>query len=150
MSDMDSMVDEKQTYREALVGEELRDLVDMMIRYRAEKDNLEEALKAINMRYDILRIEAIPNIMDSMDIERISYEGVGRVALTGDMWVSVIDREKFHGWLGENGLDDLIQPTVNPSTLKAFIKARVKAGEEIPEEILKVTPYTRASITKTQ
>jgi len=40
----------------------------------------------------------------------------------------------------------LIQPTVNAQTLKAFVKERMKAENELPDGILKVTPFSRAVI----
>jgi len=56
--------------------------------------------------------------------------------------------ELFYTWLRDNGRGDLIQPNINPSTLKATVKNMVREGEVVPEELLNVSPFTRASITK--
>jgi hypothetical protein len=64
------------------------------------------------------------------------------------MYVRVTDQQHFYEWLESNNLGDLIKPTVASSTLKAFVKNRIKAGKDLPDAVLKVTPFTRASITK--
>lgn len=114
------------------------------------KSQHEDSLKAINIEYDYLRLNFIPNRFDEEGIQNITIEGIGRVSLTGDLFVSVLaeNREKMHEWLSDIGKGSLITTTVNASTLKATIKAMMRAGEEIPEDIIKVTPVSRASITR--
>lgn len=126
----------------------LHELSAEMQKIRVGKDALEAELKIINAHYDVLRLESIPNKMDEEGVERVSYEGIGRVGLTADMYVSVADKPGLYEWLEDNGFGDLIQPVVNASTLKAFIKGRMKDGKEVPAEYVNVTPFTRASITK--
>ena len=126
------------------------DLMEMVAAMKAaqeDKDTIEEMLKKVNARYDTLRLELIPNKMDETGIENIKIDGIGRVSLTGDMYIQVADKEAMYQWLDDHGFGDLIQSTVNSSTLKAFIKGRMKGGEECPEWV-KITPFTRASITK--
>lgn len=114
------------------------------------KSQHEDSLKAVNIEYDYLRLNFIPNRFDEEGIQNITIEGIGRVSLTGDLFVSVLaeNREKMHEWLSDIGKGSLITNTVNASTLKATIKAMMRAGEEIPEDIIKVTPVSRASITR--
>ena len=138
----------KMTAREEYGTLSLHALADLMKVMREEKDEVEAQLKIINAKYDVLRLESIPNKMDEEGVERVSYEGIGRVGLTADMYVSVADKPGLHEWLEDNGFGDLIQPVVNASTLKAFIKGRMKDGKEVPAEYVNVTPFTRASITK--
>ena len=129
-------------------GMDLHDLALNMKDLRAIKDDLEDRLKTVNATYDLLRIELIPAAMENEGVERVTYEGIGRVNLTGDLYVQVQNKPGLMDWLSDEGMGDLIQPTVNSSTLKAFIKRRIAAGQEIPEEFVKVSPFTRASITK--
>jgi hypothetical protein len=109
---------------------------------------VEEELKELNASYDVLRIELVPGKMEEEGIEKITYEGIGRVSLTGDMQVKVTEQDNFFEWLEGHNLQDLIKRAVPPSTLKAFVKDRIKAGKEIPDNFLRVHPFTRASITK--
>lgn len=138
----------KMTAREEYGTLSLHALADLMKVMREEKDEVEARLKIINAKYDVLRLESIPNKMDEEGVERVSYEGIGRVGLTADIYVSVADKPGLYEWLEDNGFRDLIQPVVNASTLKAFIKGRMRDGKEFPAEYVNVTPFTRASITK--
>lgn len=128
----------------------IQELALAMKEKQASKEEVETQLKKINADLDVLRFEKIPEKMDEEGIERITVTGVGRISLTGDMLVSTKSgmKEALFRWLDDNGLQDIIQPSINASTLKAFIKGRMKNGEEVPEDCLNITPITRASITK--
>lgn len=149
------MIDEgfeqtKMRARATYAGVSLRDLAMHMKSTREEKERIEADLSRVNAIYDVLRYEAIPQKMDEEGMEKgPTFEGIGRISLTADMFVSTTDKEGLFGWLEDNGLADIIQPTVNPSTLKAFIKGRMKGGKEVPSDYVSVSPVTRASITKT-
>jgi len=99
---------------------------------------------------DMLRLQLIPAAMETAGIENVRIEDLGRLGLAGDMYVSVKAgcNDKFLAWLNKHKLGDLAKPTVNSSTLKAFVKARKLAGKPLPDDLLNITPYTRASITK--
>jgi hypothetical protein len=132
-------------------GMTLMELIREMRRVQLAKDDTEAELKKLNKHFDFLRITKVPQMMEDEGIRNLNVEGVGRVSLTADMHVSIKDgqKESFYEWLRDNGRADLIQPNVNPSTLKATVKNMVKEGEVVPEEMLNVSPFTRASITKT-
>lgn len=125
-------------------------LIESMYQLQRLKESVEDQLKRINKEYDFLRITKVPQKMEDEGIERLSVAGVGRVSLTADMHVSVKadHRDRFYEWLRDNGRGDLLQETINPSTLKAAVKGMYKSGEEIPEDLINVSPFTRASITK--
>lgn len=126
------------------------DIIREMDKILSVKEQLEEQLKAVNKEYDFLRINMIPKRMDDEGISNIKVDGVGRVTLTGDMYVSIPSdvKEQAYEYFRDIGKESLITQTINPSTLKAAVKAMVKNGDEIPEELIRVTPFTRASITK--
>jgi len=128
----------------------LNELIVAMDAVQKQKEVLEDQLKAVNKRFDFLRITKIPSKMDDEGVSNINITGVGRVSLTADMHVSIKAEMKgnFYDWLRDNGRGDLIQPTVNASTLKATVKGMFKGGQEIPEDLLNVSPFMRASITR--
>ena len=129
---------------------DLVSLVVEMNNLRLEKESMEEAAKKINEVYDFLRITKIPTVINDEGIDRISVKGVGRVSITADMHVSIKadKKEAFYTWLRDNGRTDLISETVNPSTLKSSVKKMFQNGEIPPEELLNISPFERASITK--
>lgn len=144
------MSTEKQSDFSMYDGMSLVDLVTAMYEVQRRKETLEEHLKDVNKQFDFLRITKIPEQMQDEGIERLSVTGIGRVSLTADMHVSVKagEKDRFFEWLRDNGRTDLIQENINPSTLKAAIKKMFANGEEVPDTMLNVSPFTRASITK--
>jgi hypothetical protein len=140
----------RERLREKYKGYKLPDLIAEMDRARGELDRLSEIKSESELEHDLLRLELIPTKMDDEGIENIKIEGIGRVSLTGDVHASILKehRDAAHAWLEEHGYGDLIQATVNSSTLKAFVKERLEAGDMLPAELFKVTPFTRAAITK--
>lgn len=130
------------------------DELTLMIRQMAElerrKDILSEKLKDINKLLDQLRLSRIPEAMAALEIPTITISEVGRVSLTADVYASIPaeGKEQAYEWLNENGYGNCIIETTNASTLKAIFRRRLREGQEIPEGIFRVTPYTRASITK--
>jgi len=137
-------------YESEYSGYSLTDLIREMNRVQQEKDQLEETLKKVNSRFDHLRLAAIPNKMDEEGIPNITIEGIGRVSLTSDAYVSIKAgmKDQAWQWLSDNGHGDLITETVNPSSLKAAVKQMIGKAEEVPEDLFNVTPFTRASITR--
>lgn len=129
----------------------LVDLVHAMSTMQNRKEALEDQLKIINKEFDFLRITKIPAKMEEDGVDRINVTGIGRVSLTADMHVSVKADQKseFFTWLRDNGRGDLLQENINPSTLKAAVKKMFREGEEVPDQLLNVSPFTRASITRT-
>lgn len=100
--------------------------------------------------FDVLRLKLIPDEMEVIGATSINLKGIGRVTITTDMYAGIVSGKSWEAlsWLKEHGHEDLIKEGVHPSTLKAFLKEQIIAGEEFPEEIFKVTPFDRASITK--
>jgi len=129
----------------------LVELVHAMSTTQNRKEALEDQLKIINREFDFLRITKVPSKMEEDGVDRINVTGIGRVSLTADMHVSVKAEQKseFFVWLKDNGRGDLLQENINPSTLKAAVKKMFREGEEVPDQLLNVSPFTRASITRT-
>lgn len=147
---MSASFEENKSYEAEYAGLDMVGAILEMARVAALKDEIDAKLSEVNKRYDYLRLSLVPTKMDETGVPNIRIEGVGRVSLTGDMYVSIPadSREEAYQYLMDTGHGDIIKPGINPSTLKATIKAMMKKGEEIPEDKFKVTPFTRASITK--
>lgn len=125
----------------------LTDLIEEMDRVRARMDEMDLEWKPLQKRYDELRLGEIPAEMAAEDVTSIKG-GFGRCTLQSDLHVSAPNKVKLHSWLEDTGNGDLIIPTVNAQTLKAFCKEQMKAGSELPADVLNVTPFSRAVIYK--
>lgn len=140
----------KQFFRDAHKGKKAAELAREQFAVQRVKEYLEDLLKLTNAEFDAIRIELLPTACENEGLEGFKLEGIGRVSLTADLYVKVPvgAMPQLVAWLKKNRLADLAQMTVNSSTLKSFVKSRIEAGKPIPEDFLNVTPYTRASITK--
>lgn len=117
------------------------------------KTVLEEKLKEVNQQYDSIRMRVIPDMMADEGITNITIKGIGRITITPDVFASIVKdkQDEAYQWLADHGMGDCIQETVNASTLKALVRRMLRDPDapEIPEHLFKITPYSRASITKT-
>lgn len=113
-----------------------------------KKETLESDLKEINKALDQVRLKDIPEAMAESDIRTLTIDGVGRVQLAMDCYATIKDKEAGYNWLRENGYSGLITEYVQPSTFKATVKDAIKDGQEFPDELFSITPFTRASIVK--
>ena len=142
---------DSQQFYKAMEGKSLLQLAESMNDIRIQLDKAKEVKTKLQGKYDILRLNLIPAAMEENDITNITIDGIGRLGLTSDIYASVVAKNKDETWewLRNNGHGDIIKETINAGTLKATLKAIMRKGEEtIPEGLFKITPYTRASITK--
>lgn len=147
--EQNAQVERMMRWRDHHKGQDLKTLVQAMADVRADKEAKENVLKDINAHYDVLRFDLIPTQMDDDGVDGVTYEGIGRVSVTGDVRVKVKDKDGLYSWLKKSKMGDIISNTVNTSTLGALIRKRMKAGKSIPgTDVLEVTPIQRASITK--
>ena len=131
-------------------GKDLNTLIMAMAKVKADLEIATAEKTRLQVEYDFLRTQKIPEAMDDDGVGNITLKDVGRVSLTNDVYASIpaAQRENAYEWLRANGHGDLIKETVHTSTLKAFAKNTIKEGKELPEDLFKVTPFSRASITK--
>jgi len=128
----------------------LTDLAKIMHEAKLEKEAADLVAKQKNAVYDVIRLELMPQRMEEQGMENFRVEGIGRIGLTADLYVSTKTgcKDDLFKWFRKQKLAAMITEAVNASTLKAFVKERMKKGKPIPEEFLNVTPYQRATITK--
>ncbi len=139
----------KMAARKKFDGMTLKELVGHMHRGKLAKEKLEAELRDVNAYYDVLRLEKVPERAELDGVESAKFEGIGRLSFRHDLFLQTKNPSELNLWLRGHKLGDLIKQTVNSSTLKAFIKNRIKDGKELPPaELVKVTPVTMATITK--
>ena len=148
----DAVQDRKERYRGMWSTQsDISALARKMAQVQKRKEELEDSLKEANAAFDVLRLELIPKRMEEQgDLQSMTIRNLGRLSLTPDVHVSIKAemKDRLFAWLKKRRLGDLMQTTVNSGTLRAFVKDRTKNGKEIPIACLNVSPYIRASITK--
>ena len=142
-----------EEYADSLKQASLQELITEQAKIRAELDAIKEIKSGLEKKHDLLRLNLVPSKMDEKDTTNITIEtpiGKFRTTLQGDLYFSIpaSSREETYEWLRENGHGDLIKETVNASSGKAWAKECMKQGIALPEDKFKVTPFTRAQLTK--
>jgi len=133
---------------EELEVEELRDLARLQQQIKDLHDLMDKNKSEVGKVYDMLRVQVIPRLMEDQGVATMTLHGIGRVQLTDDLRVKVLDKLKQREWLEDTGNEDLITETVNASSLKALLRRKMREGEVIPGDTFEVSPFTRASIVK--
>ena len=125
---------------------ELAQVMDFAQDLKLIGDSIKSSLGAY---YDDMRVKHIPTKMDDEGINSIDVDGVGKVILTDDLRVKVLDQEAQFEWLDETNNGSMIKQTVNAGSLKALLRRLMKSGDQpIPEEVFELAPFVRASIRK--
>ena len=133
------------------INHSLEELVTEMKITREKLDGLKAESSALQKKWDDLRKVQIPNKMEELNLESARVADVGNISLQTDAYCTVLASKKalLQEWLEAHDHGDLVTETINASTLKAFMKEQIMAGNEIPpEEIVNFLPFTYATITK--
>jgi len=77
----------------------------------------------------------------------VKREHIGLLARVDDIRARVKDMKAFKAWAADQGLEEIIQETVNANTLSSTVKALLQDGEDIPECISLFT-QSRVNVTK--
>lgn len=119
-------------------------------RLKQNVDDFNKAKVGWQKAYDYLTISVVPDRMDEDDIGTIKINNVGRLQLGSDIRCSVPSdkKEDLKDWLKENGHGSMISDTINSSTLKAFVREMMKENKPYPKDLLKIEPYSRATVVK--
>mgnify|MGYP000857457659 FL=1 len=124
-------------------------LATRMRAIQARMDDMDIEWKALTKELDEIRLKLIPDLMNEEGIRTVTFDGIGRVQLAADLYVSIIGNEgETYEWMKDNGYGGVVVEYIHPSTLKAIIKEGMKAGREFPEDKFKISPFSRASIVK--
>lgn len=129
---------------------ELRELAAHMKSLQTKKDDLERQLADVNIELDEIRVRKIPTMMESLGLKNVTFEGLGRVQLAADLYLSTKEgkKEEAMQWLRDMGHEGMITESYNASSMKALVRRLLVDGAEVPEHLFKITPFTRASIVK--
>jgi hypothetical protein len=126
------------------------ELAGNLRKLKSALEEIGELKTKIQKSYDFLSIDVLPERMDEEGIQTLKIKDVGRLQMSSDIRCTVpaANRDKVKDWLTENGHGSMVSETINASTLKAFVREMMKEDKEWPKELLKVTPYSRATVVK--
>lgn len=145
-----------------MAGKTLVELINELEVTERRLEWIKERQKEVQAVYDRLRIVEIPTKMAEDGIKSVTgqfgEEESGfksRCTLSSDFHCQTLDTVGLHRWLRDTGNGPLIIETVNPSTLKAFIREqrdtaiKNRVEPNLPGgDIIKIAPFSRAVLYK--
>lgn len=136
-----NMLTTESSYRE--LAERLAELKKII----TDRDN---ETKVFKEELEYLVKGVLPAKMDAEGVSTVNVKDVGRITVTNQMSVSCLSNKQplLRQWMRENGYGELISETINPSTLKAWLKERISDCDDYPADILDIYSYQQASLTK--
>lgn len=113
-------------------------------------EELDKERKRVYEQVENLSRQTIPEMMDERGVKTITLKDISyRFTVQVRMTVSMPDKENGMIWLRKNGLENLIQETVNSSSLTAAVKQRIeKDGLDVPPELFNTNTMNVTSMTK--
>lgn len=132
----------------ALKSEDYLDAIHHFVAVRRATETIKTAREALDQIEDNLSKQQIPDLMRAQGVKSVKLEGVGTVGITNRVSCSMLDKTLGFEWLRGNGHGALITETVNSSTLSAFAKELLEAGEELPDDAFKISTSSYTSIRK--
>lgn len=94
----------------------------------------------------------VPQSFEAAGVDSAPLSEGFRVGVTVTKRASIVpgQKEAAFVWLQDNDKADIIQPTVNASTLSSLAKDMAEKNEELPEALFKVYDQPNVSVTKTK
>lgn len=110
----------------------------------------ENTLKALKADLQMVQEEVLPQKMEADELTSLNVDGIGRLTVAPQFRASVKAEHKMamQEWLKENGFIELVQETINSSTLKAWVKEQLEEGNEVPTDYLNLHSFDIVTLTK--
>lgn len=111
---------------------------ELVFSYRLAKHKvaeLEEALKAAKASEMSLEHEIIEHLEEIGADATAEYEGVTVKLQKPRLFASYLkeNEERVFEFAKKEGREDLIKPTIHPSSLSSWVKERIESGLNVPE-----------------
>ena len=129
---------------------DLPEVLKTFKRLRDANERLEASRKKFNTFLDFFSRNIIPDMMQEQGVKTISLDDIGyRFTVSVKMNASMADKAAGMEWLRNEGHGDLIQETVNASSLSAFAKSYIEeTGKDLPADLFKLSSLRYTSVTK--
>lgn len=110
---------------------------------------LDEIRKKIGAQLDFMSREVIPEIMVERGVRNITLDDVQRqFSKSVRVSASMADKPQALDWLRENGYGDLIQSSVNSSSLSSFAKQYIEETQKDLPDCFKISTMTVTQMRK--
>jgi hypothetical protein len=112
-------------------------------------DRVKELNSAVGELVKEVKENRLPNAFKEANATSITAYGY-RFTVSTSLRAGIIPERKddAYNWLRENGLEDLIQETVNASTLAATAKTLLEDGVDMPDDLFRTHYFENTSKTK--
>lgn len=110
----------------------------------------DKALKPLKALWKDYKESKVPEAFEQAGVPNVPLDEGFRVGIAIRTVASVIPGKKddAFAWLEANDARDLIQSTINASTLSAYAKQRGEKNEDLPADIFNVVLMPNTSVTK--
>ena len=110
---------------------------------REANSAMDTARVAFGKAFETYNKSTMPEFLDKLGTDMLRVPELSRSFYTIIQHsASVQNKDAAFDWLRSNGGESLIQPTVNASTLKSFLKSKLEEdGVEPPEDAIKLNSY---------
>lgn len=115
------------------------------------QSRIEELLKPLDARIKACKELEVPEAFEIAGVPSITLEEGFRVGISIRTLASIKTGQKEAAieWLNEQDKGDIVQPTINASTLSALAKELGEKNIDLPEAIFTVARVPNTSVTKT-
>ena len=110
-------------------------IADDLVRYRDQKKEIEEALKATNELIAQTE-EQLVTAMVEEEMQNFTRNGK-QFILTNRTYANAKAgmMPEICSWMKDNGLEDMVKESVHPQTLQAWVKEQLEEVGALPEEL---------------
>lgn len=111
----------------------------------------EKAFKPFKVLYKNVKEVQVPTALEAAGMDSVPLSEGFRVGTSHAWRASLVPDKKVDAyiWLRANDKGDIIQSTVNASTLSALAKQMAERNEELPADLFNVAHVPNTSVTKT-
>ena len=131
-----------------------RDVLAPVATHYKNMVDLENEIEASRLRVyhmkEGFQFHVLPKLFHEASVNTVKTLNGYTMTMSDDLFVSIpVDRKSdAYDWLQENGLGDIIQSTVNSSTLRAAMKNILKDGVVVPEDVFKLNILNKYKLVK--
>lgn len=119
---------------------------------RRLKDRIDELDSEFTALFETYKNEVLPGVLEDAGLTNVSLAEGFRVSVSTQVRASIREgkKEAAFAWLEANDLADIIQPTINSSTLAATARSLLEENRELPEDLFTTYTAFNTSVTATK